>query len=169
MGLTAAALLCLCACSLQQPHGVPHASPSRVGSEQTIIGQAGSVYAHYLDASKRLTQSGGADVASMKPYVTDAMFKDAESFAKFLRQKHLHTVGSTRSRHLTLQQYDKAVKKASFYVCDDSASSRLIDDRGKDVTPEDRVDVQTLLVTFDTGTTPIRISGSEVWSGTSVC
>lgn len=167
--------LVLGGCVPSEPSASPTPEPSATpvfASEEEALAAAEEAYAAYLAVSDAIAQDGGANPQRLADFVTpEWLEKEVAGFEQLAASGRTQT-GQTSARGTTLQQYSQegAVATVIAYVCTDFSGTRFVDSTGADVTPVDRIINVSLQVSFETGAeNGLLISGSEPWSGATVC
>jgi len=173
--VAAALLLALTGCV---PTGTPSASPRPTAtpvfaSDAEALAAAEKAYAAYLRVSDEIGHDGGKDPDRIASTVTSKRLIIERRGSTALQDHRLRTTGYTRFSNPSLEQVTVVGVdvEVSFYVCWNATSVHVIDARGADVTPADRVNERTLevIVTSVDGKLPLVLESDDVWSGSSSC
>ena len=133
-------------------------------SEEAALAAATEFYAKVVQAGAAI----GADPNQLRLYSTPAYFESQVEAYNALADKGQRLSGTSTVLEVRLQQWDR--NTMTIYACHDFSGVRLLDNSGKDVTPEDRPDIAT----FEVGVvlapgSRLLIESSELWSHGSKC
>ena len=174
--LAVAILLALAGCAPagQQAASSPTARATPVfASDAEALAAAEKAYAAYLKVSDQIANDGGKNPEKVSEYVTADRLQSELAGSELYRSRGIRTVGLTRISNTRLEQVTSVGTSTSVTIslCWDASSVQVIDSSGTNVTPEDRVDRQTLEVHFVTAQSrsTLVLESDEPWSGHSFC
>ena len=150
------------------PSGQNASSPLKV-RDNVIYSNLTRRYTTYLKASDAVLQAGGGGVNSLRSFLSPSQFESETRTMRSLKESRRHTVGNAVLIRSRGQAIDRAQGSARIYFCLDSKSVKVVNFKGRDVTPSNREDKRTLLVAFDQILGAPRITDSQTWSGSSIC
>ena len=177
LALVAAAALLLSGCTGDTPVVLPSPQSSIApvfASDEEALAAAEDAYGRYLAASDAINAKNGEDPQTIAPFVhSDFLPEVLEEFESF-ESRGLSEKGNLSFDSATLQQYEDNLAdpaRISVYVCVDASKTRVIDEKGNDVTSPDRRTRIPLEVTFETEERlqNLLILSSDVWSGEDFC
>lgn len=162
--LALAALLTLTACGPREssPRATPTPSSTDgpgFASDEEARAAAEAVYREYLRVI-----SNDPDFARLREFGTEELVASEEATYEKLTSAGLSGHGQSQVISFVLQQNSNA--ELSAYTCVDVSEVRILNSSGLDVTPPDRPDRSTLLVTFVFENSKPVLSRSELWSST---
>lgn len=131
--------------------------------------RAKMLYLKYLEIGDEITSDGGSGVDQLAPLLTQRALSAEREAATYYISNSLHTRGEARLVAFRLQQVDSKTGNSSAYACVDLSSVRLLNAKGKDVTPNSRPDRQTSLVRFVENSGRLKLQENGTWSGQSIC
>jgi hypothetical protein len=167
----------LAGCVLQPPPTVPTSTPTvapMFATDADALAAARTAYAGYLTASDAVNRNGGADMGPLVPWATEREIASDRQTLDTINRAHEHVVGHLNFYGLSLEHVEPAyrgITKVVVYVCLDVRDTKVLDSRGRDVTPT-RSGVLPLEVTLDNGGHTVghlQVRGSESWLGTDFC
>lgn len=164
-------VLALAGCSSQ----AQNLQPSETSAEQTplfandeeALVAAQAAYAHYLEVSDQIARDGGANPERLKGLVSSQLFVESKDVFQSYSARFIAVEGSTAFD--TLHVADLSSNSASFYVCLDVSSTKLIGNDGSDVTPQNRQSRLPIVFEIKNIAGKNIIESSEVWSGRNYC
>jgi hypothetical protein len=89
--------------------------------------------------------------------------------AEALRTRSLRTVGPTRLKKFVLREVDLRTGGVTAYACVDLSKVKVLNAKGKDVTPAERANRQTSVPVFEWRDGRLLLAKDESWSGESIC
>lgn len=163
-----------CVPEVSEPTPVPTVVASDApifASEEEALAAAEAAYAEYVRVSDLIGAEGGAGAERLIPFLSPDMYERESKIYEVLVESKRTIVGKTSYSGFILQRVSDAMTSVDIqaYVCVDVSNNRILDAAGIDVTPADRADRVSLQVTFEATSTSTVLTGSEVWSGSSVC
>ena len=149
--------LALTACS---PQTDPVATPTPTGftSEEEAFAAAEATYRAYIDALNE-ARRGATDVAP-ESYLIGQALADSDQASRLLLDRGWRIEGPSRMTKAALSWWDES--GVTVAVCLDSGSTRVIDEAGADVTPDDRAVLIALEVRMIWSPSHPLITTSEV-------
>jgi hypothetical protein len=171
------AVLVLAGCVQYPPLVVPTSTPTVApvfASDADALAAARTAFTGYLAASDAVARDGGKGVAALALWESANQFEgDQSSFAHF-RSMNIRMVGASTFSHFELEPSSVRIGRSvrlEVHVCLNVTGTKLLDPAGRDVTPSRPLVVPLQLTYTSTGNAPryLRLDGSDVWSGASVC
>jgi len=152
----AAAVLAV-ALSACMPTPAPTPTPTGFASEEEAFAAAEATYRAYVDATNARRDDPDSNPDPVEFLTGNALQSELET-REWLESEALRIVGDST---ITSVARDRISASAVFMTfCLDASTSRVLDQYGADVTPEDRVDVLGVDVRFIGSSSPLLISES---------
>lgn len=160
--LALTALFALTACGPRDTNPPPPPTPSSTdappfASDEEALAAAEAVYREYLQVISNIP-----DFTHLRRLGTSEIVAREEATYRKLASEGFSGRGESQVVSFSLQQYSNA--ELSAYACVDVSAVRILDATGVDVTPPDRPDRSTLLVSFVFDNGKPFLSRSELWS-----
>ena len=168
----------LSGCVPQEPVITPEPEPSSTpvfASDEEALAAATDAYAKYLEVSDQIAHDGGAGADRIENLVTEDWYPNELEQYRLLAGTGQHQVGSSAFENATLQRRDVSEAHHQivvFYACLDLSGTRLVDQGGHDVTPEDvdlRSPFEITMNGLSEDSSELLLAGMERWSGSGVC
>jgi hypothetical protein len=142
-----------------QPEPTPTPSGPVFASEEEAFAAAEETYRAYVDA---LNQRRADDASSPDPqsFLTGQALEVDIDTQRQLEQSGLSLTGATSVTVLNLVSADPEPGSVRLDVCLDSSATRVLNDAGQDVTPDDRQSISLLAVEFLSSSTGLLIESS---------
>lgn len=141
-------------------------------SDEEALAAAEAAYRNYIAVSDQIAIDGGAGAERLEPFVSDELYRQqAQEYGDVLSQG-LRATGASTFDSFHLESYDPQSGVIRAYVCLRTSGITVLDSNSFDVTPVGRNNNLPLqIVFFATGnlTGQVRVSSSDVWSGTNFC
>ncbi|MFK4728856.1 hypothetical protein ROT00_04145 [Agromyces mediolanus] len=156
--------------SPSQPSMPPPDEPI-FASDEEALAAAEDAYAAYAAASAAVGADGGVGVERLRDLVDVELYKQSvEEFRQF-EEMGLSSEGTSIIRNAALADHRALNDQVliSAYLCRDVSNVRVLDRTGDDVTPADRQDRQSLLVSFKGTRGHLVISQIEPWKDQTPC
>lgn len=153
----------------QTTPSVSASSEQRFTNSTEALTKARATYQKYLLASQEFTETGGAMLERLSPFVSDAEYARNKETASYLQSHSLRAVGSTKLLKFTLQKADLRSGTVSAYACVDLSEVRVLNKAGIDVTPANRPDRQTSVPRFEWQSNRFVLEEDGTWPGKSIC
>ena len=149
------------------PEPTPTPTPA-FASEEEAFAAAEEVYREYIEAVN--AEHGGDASADSHDYLTGTILESELENSRALEASGLHIEGDTVVRSFVGDEttIDAVQATVTGIACLDITSARVIDAVGEDVTPAERSDIYSIVVTFVGSSSSLLISNYEVGTGT-VC
>jgi hypothetical protein len=171
--VTVAGMLLLAGCGGSDPIPTLPPTPSATpifASEEEALAAAEEAYAAYLEMSNLISSEGGEDPERIAPFVTEERLSIELDGFETLAESGLRTKGASRFEFTQLQRLDLSEDdvEVAVYACWDGAGVRVLDARGKDVTPSDR-ETKLLLEVVLVGDASghLVLASDDVWDSDS--
>lgn len=124
-----------------------------------------SVWRAYFVSYTNALKDPSVPVSDVRPYLTDAEYEYVETQINNVRSNEVRVRGSGEFRNFaTLDSSEKTA-----LVCVDTSNTRIVDSKGKDVTPSNRPALVTLRLTFKLVGGRLLLDKDEKWSQSSAC
>ncbi len=160
VALAALAMVCLAGCV---PEPAPSPTPTGFASDEEAFRAAEATYRAYVDAVNARRQSPDSRPAPDDFLVGAALESSIKAQRRFA-EEGIRLVGTTQVHTITPQS--ASLDHVVLQICIDSSETRVLDEKGNDVTPADRDDVGGLEVDFVWATPAPLISESRVSADT---
>jgi hypothetical protein len=176
LALGVAAALLLSGCTGDTPVVLPSPQSTTApvfASDEEALAAAEEAYGRYLAASASITKPNGEPIDSIAPFAHPDYLEELETGLQALRDQDRYIEGQVKITSAELQQLSDDFQNPvvlALYICLDVSRTRVVDEEGKDVTPE-RQEVVPLEVGFETeGREPqLVLTSSESWTGEDFC
>ncbi len=177
--LAGATLASLAACTPEDPEPTSSSPPpvaSRTddpifASDEEALAAAVAAYEQYTKISTQLSANPDLDVDSIRDVATESHASDTIRSLDQLHASGARAIGEVDLHGFTLVEVSNRgpVAAIQMYACNDLINYRIVNAAGEDITPTDRADAVTFLVSLEGDDTKLLVSGTEPWSGSSVC
>jgi hypothetical protein len=176
-GLVLVALV-LGGCVRQPPPVVPTSTPSVApvfATDADALAAAKTAYTGYLAVTDLVGNQGGSDATRIAPFVTSAWLPHELGDYRALAKLGESFDGRSRWTYFKIQdrsQSASGIAEVHAYVCVDVSKSVLLDSKGRDITPKNRVDFFPSVVDLQgrtSGSSVLLFGGSEPWTGANFC
>lgn len=142
-------------------------------SDEEALAAAEKAYAAYLAVDDEVASRGGIDPTPYENVATGDALSEAIQSAKEMLAAHAHATGhsSFRVHKLQLASYSNPSQiRIDVYVCDDVSGTDLLDEAGKSLVLESRVEVIPFVVGV-TGAAAdgLLVASRELWGGENYC
>ncbi|MFE5670878.1 hypothetical protein ACFQ58_04615 [Agromyces sp. NPDC056523] len=140
-------------------------------SDEEALAAAVAAYQSYTKVNTQLSADPNIDVGRLREVATESHAAETIESLGSLRESGVRTTGEVTLRGFRLAEVtdDGTTVGIRMYACNELSQYRLIDAAGKDITPIDRADAVTFLVSLEGNTSELLVSATEPWSGSSVC
>lgn len=141
-------------------------------SEEEALAAAEELYGRYLRIANKIGQGGWKDTSGYAEVARgDALESELSSAAEFLAKGYRQT-GDISFDSMSLQQLsDRGPSHVAItvYLCADVSDVGLVDKSGQSVVPTGRPDRQPIEMDLDDSEGSLKVSRSDVWSGSDFC
>lgn len=124
-----------------------------------------SVWRAYFNSYTNALEDPRIPVSDVHPYLTDDEYKYVQDQINNVRANKVRVQGTGKFRNF--ETLDPSGRTA--LVCVDTSDTRIVDSKGKDVTPSGRPALVTLRLTFKLVDGRLLLDKDEEWSQSSVC
>jgi hypothetical protein len=179
-GVAVAATLAvaLAGCVQTTPPVIPTSQASSTpvfATDADALAAAKKAYVAYLAVSDEVSADGGKNAERLAPLVTAKWLPtEMKSYSSF-EQTGDKFVGSSKFTSIKLQQQSTNgadLADVQTYICADVSDTRLIDSKGRDITPSGRANLYPIVARFESkssNSAVLLFAGSQPWSGKSFC
>lgn len=144
-------------------------------SDEEALAAAVAAFEEYQSVAYGLYLAGSPDFETLQGLVTDEWFQQEVRSAEEFESDGLTIDGGATTIESRLQQWweePAGVAHVVVYICEDISATRIIDARGKDVTPVDRDDtvpIEVVLVSSSLDLNSLLISEVRPWAASGFC
>lgn len=142
------------------PQPNPEESREPFGTEEEAFAAAEETYRNYVDALNARRESPAAEPDPQSFLIGPALEADIRSQQEF-DQQGIRVEGPTMIVAVVPKTADLDANTAELLVCLDSSATRVIDEDGNDVTPEERAELAALNVGVVLSASRTRIESSD--------
>lgn len=149
----------------------PSPAPPIFASDEEALAAAEAAYAAYAAASAAIGSEGGAGVERLRELVDIELYEQSVQEFQQFEQLGLRSEGASTVKNVVIADNRTMGDQVflSAYLCRDVSEVRILGPAGDDVTPQDRDDVQPLLVAFQGDRERLVISQIESWKDKALC